>query len=954
MRRSTVPFVLALLASSTSAQSAYRLSAPLERGPTGVVLRARPSRDGSRVLYQARPEEGAAIRLYRASLEGSEPVAALGHVLGGEETCDLTADGAHVVHLRVESGTGRVQLVGRRGDGSGPELDLSRGLGKVLDFLLAPAGDLVLFRALANSGEGADLYASPTRGGRVFRVNAPRAAGETVEPGYVLGLDGRSVYYVHESAPGTNELFRGSVVGRAPRRLCAPHAQRSGVEEFALTGDNRYVVYRADSRANGLLELFVAPTDASSAPLRVHTELPVNADVRSFALAPDSSRIVFLADLASAGKIELHSVALDGSGLVRLNQDLGPTADVLDFAPAPDSTEVVFRANPDGASNAELFRAPLDGSSPVERLGPDLPSGAKVQSGYLLRGRHVLYQTLQSGFERVYAIERAPLAVPLLLGSPLVGGEPLLASARRFFFTGTGGLESVPIDLSSPPVVVPSPGNIVAITAGASERLLMVSARYYEAADRETVLTADLMAVPADGSAAPQRVSAPFRGTVYVERVTRFLADPTGRLAAYMVDPEVGRLLLVPISGQSGPVPVTDSSHRFAFSFDGQDLVVLDDGGLFRFTEGGVRIDLVPGALGFSLAERARRALVHTPRAILVVPLDGGTSVDVSAGLPAGLAVLDSFLAPDGRQVVLWVEDSSGALELYRVPADGSAAPEVIPASSGLLRHEYMLSPDGARIAFVASNQLFHSTLATGAPSVQVSAGLTWPFRFEFDSAGRGLIVLDGGDVVLHRFDGTTLQLNPGHPGLALQFALDPTGTRAVYATEVRRGFAALTCDLWSVLLDGSAPAVRLNTDEVGPTGSRFSPPDLGLGLTPDGRSAVFISLGRLVTAPLDASAAPRVLVDDPNRFTFAFPWLGFTGDSRTLVYAQGGLHEVELRGARPERRLDAVDARLWNPETFQILAGRRGVLFLADPLAPGARELFNAPLDHPVRGVSR
>ena len=954
MRRSTWPFVLALLGSSASAQSAFRLSAPLERAPTGDVLRARSSRDGSRVLYQARPEDGAAIRLYRAALEGSEPVVDLGAVLGGEEAYDLTEDGTHVVHLRVESGTGRVQLVGRRGDGSGPELDLSQGLGSVLDFLLAPAGDLVLFRAAAIPGEGADLYASPTRGGRVFRVNAPRTAGETVEPGYVLGPDGRSVYYLRESEPGTNELFRGSVVGRTPRRLCAPHASRSAVEEFALTGDNRHVVYRADSRASGLFELFVAPTDGSSAPQRVHTELPVNADVRSFALAPDSSRIVFLADLASAGKIELHAVALDGSGLVRLNQDLGPTADVLDFVPAPDSTEVVFRANADGLANAELFRAPLDGSSPAERLGPDLPSGTNVRPGYLLRGRHVLFLMHEPGFEKVYAIERVPLAVPVFLGAPLLGAEPLLASARRFFFTGASGLESVPIDLSSPPVVVPSPGNIVAIAEGPTERLLGVQSRSYETVGRETVHTSDLLAVPAEGSVSAQRVSAPFRGTVLIEGIQRYLADPTGRLAAYSMGWDRNRLFLVPTGGVAEPVLVTQTSRLFAFSFDGQDLVAVDDGGLFRFTERDGRIDLEPGASGFTLAGNARKVIAMRQQEVLVFPLDGGPRVDVAAALPPGLTVTDFALSDDGSRALLWTQDSTGTGEIYRVPADGSAAPEAIPSSFGVEPYSFVLNADLTRIAFVVSNQLFVSTVAGGAPSVQVSAGLAPIYRYEFDAAGHGLIVLDGGDVVLHRFDGTTLPLNTAHPGLVLQFELDPTGARAVYATEVRRGFTDLTYDLWSVPLDGSASAVRINTDEVGPTGSRHLPPDLGLGLSPDGRTAVFTSLGRLVSAPLDASAAPRVLVDDPARFSFALPGLEFTEDSLTLVYAVDGLHEVEVQGGRPERRLDSAEARLRNAGAFQVLAGRHGVLFLADPLAPGAHELFNAPLDHAVRGVPR
>lgn len=950
-----IAFVFPLLATAATAQNAYRLSAPLERAPTGLVQRARPSRDGSRVLYQARPEEGAPVRLFRATLDGSEPVVDLGSVQAGEATYDLTRDGSHVVYLRFESGTGLVTLVGRRGDGGGPEVRLSGEGGMVQDFLLSPAGDLVLFRASEIPGEGADLYAVSTRGGRIFRINGPRSPEGSVAAGYVLGPDGRSVYYLQESEPGTNELFRGSVVGRVPRRLCAPHAPKSAVQEFALTDDQAHVVYRADSRANGLFELFVATADGSGAPQRIHPDLPVNADVRSFELSPDQSRIVFLADLTAAAKIELHSVALDGSGYVRLNQDLGASADVLDFALAPDSTEVVFRANADGAANVELFRAPLDGSSAATRLGPDLPSGTNVLAGYLPRARHVLYATHRTGLEEVLAIERAPLAAPLLLGGPLAGPEVLMASEQRFFFTGPSGLMSVPVDFSLAPVAVDAPGNLIAIAEGAPETLLGLSSRFYETVERESVVTSELRAVPTDGSAASRRISAPFPSHAYIEQALRFRTDPSGRFAAYETGPEARRLFLVSTSGRDEPMRVTETSRTFAFSHDGLDLVVLDEGGLFRLTTSGERIDLLPGALGFALAERARSALVSTAaHGLIVLPLDGGASVDVLAGLPSGLTLTGSFLTQDARWVLLWLEDSAGVVEIYRVPSDGSAAPEAIPSSRGAAPVFDLPSPDGTRLAFRVLRQLFLTDLAVGAPSSLIHDATSSFFTYLFDAGGQGLLVLDAGDLVLHRFDGSTLALNASHPGGALQFQLDPTGARALYATEVRRGFSDVTFDLWSVPLDGSTPAVRINTDEVGPTGSRVSPPELGLGLSPDGRSAVFTSLGRLVSAPLDGSAAPRVLVDDPARFPWAFPWMSFTEDSRTLVFASAGLYEVPVQGGRPERRLDSADGRLFNSDSFQILRGRRGVLFLADPLAPEAHELFNAPLDRAVRGVPR
>lgn len=954
------------LGGKPSAQHAYRLSAPLERAPVGKVRDARASADGRRCLYRAEPRGDGLMSLYRAATDGSEPVVELGRTASGPGQYELDADGEHVLHLVREPGTGLRRLVGRRGDGIGGEVVLDGGVGEVLDFHLAPAGDLVLFRATTAASE-AELFAAPTRGGRVFRVNGPLSAGESVESDYVLGPDGRSVYYRQDFGAGRVELFRGSVVGRTPRRLCAPHATGSAVLEFVVSDDHTRVVYRGDSRANNLLELFVAPADGAGVPQRVGPDLPVNADVREFRLSPDQSRIVFLADGATASKLELYSASSDGLSFVRLNQDLAATADVLDFEITGDSSVVVFRANADGIANQELFLAPLDGSLAARRLGADLGAGENVRAGFVLRDGSVLYGVKSGAEWQVYGLALDLGAQPVAFGPASFAERPLFATSTNFLAMTDGGLLSAPIDLSSPPTLLDGPSIFLQIPLLADPvepggLLLFARTTTFDAV-RNSVETTELRSVPADASRSSIALSAPFPKLAPIESVLGHSAkaDPSGRFVAYVTVGPVRRLFLVESSGRHEPTLVsTAASVGAAFTHDGAKLVYRDGSGLHALLldGSGTVTDLFPGALGFALAPQASVALVTTASGpgfgLQALRLDGSAPVDLLAGLPSTLsfAGLDG-ISPDGRWVAYLVEDSSHTLSSYRVLTDGSAPPELLSASP---RAWTLFSADGTTLAFLQDQDLYRVALTSGAsPSFVHSfvGGAQFP-EFHFDPAGNDLVVLDAGDVFLVPAGGGVRHLNSAHPGAAEALQLAPVGGRALYTTlfDVLSG----TFDVWSVPLDVSAAAARVNVDAAGPASSDFRGNWIGFGLatTPDGTQVVFTSSGRLMAGRVDGTQPPVVLVDDPNRFS-GFPVAEFTADSQTLVYASQGLFAVPLAGGREPRQLDGPHpGGLTSPGDFQVLGERRGVLFLADPLEEGASELFLGVLDRPVRGVPR
>jgi dipeptidyl aminopeptidase/acylaminoacyl peptidase len=199
------------------------------------------------------------------------------------------------------------------------------------------------------------------------------------------------------------------------------------VQRFELDATGARAVFLADRLADGELELFSVPLDASAAPVALFDFPEPGRTTFTFALAPDGQRVVFSADLAEAGVRELWSVPTDGSAPpARLSGALVPGGDVQDFRIAPDGSRVVYSADQRVDEMRELFAVPLDGSAPPLVLsGPFLP-GSDVVGAFAIRAdsRQVVYVADQDEDER-FELFGAPLdrvKASVRLSGPMVAG----------------------------------------------------------------------------------------------------------------------------------------------------------------------------------------------------------------------------------------------------------------------------------------------------------------------------------------------------------------------------------------------------------------------------------------------------------------------------------------------------------------------------------------------------
>jgi len=163
--------------------------------------------------------------------------------------------------------------------------------------------------------------------------------------------------------------------------------------------------------------------------------------------------------------------------------------------------------------------------------------------------------------------------------------------------------------------------------------------------------------------------------------------------------------------------------------------------------------------------------------ALLVAsPLASPQTVKLNGPLarPIGADVRGVEVDPKGKRVVyLADQEVDDQVELYSVRPGKAPVRLNDPLLAGTDVESFQLSPDGRRVVYMA-----------------------------FDGASMGLrgVAAGGGPVV--RIDGLTA-------GRVQRYEIDPTSTRVVFlGSPLGNG----ENDLFSAPLDGSAPAVKLNT----------------------------------------------------------------------------------------------------------------------------------------------
>ena len=331
----------------------------------------------------------------------------------------------------------------------------------------------------------------------------------------------------------------------------------------------------------------------------------------------------------------------------------------------------------------------------------------------------------------------------------------------------------------------------------------------------------ELYSVRIDGTSPPVRINGPMVGSS--SNALKVSITPDSQRVLYVADQEVDRR---------------------------QDLYVgSPDGGAT------VRLNGTTGLAGkeldYLLSQDGSRVIYNVyvtgqGERLFSRPVEGGSEVALTPGLPGGREVKEQWLSPDGQWVFYSADArTDGRYELYSVPLSGGTSVRVSGetlAEGDSYVTNLAFSPDSSQVAFAIqgpeSSSVWLASCADGE-AVLVHEWAGDGARLSFTPDGERMLIRSGWSYHDMRLfscptdGGPGLYLGP-HTHGGYTFRLLPDGEHIVYTS----GIGDSRDDLYCGRVDGASEPVLLSTDaysgidEIG-----------GVQVSPDGLTVVYSRL---------------------------------------------------------------------------------------------------------------
>jgi hypothetical protein len=356
----------------------------------------------------------------------------------------------------------------------------------------------------------------------------------------------------------------------------------------------------------------------------------------------------------------------------------------------------------------------------------------------------------------------------------------------------------------------------------------------------------------------------------------------------------------------------------------------IETGGLAGFEKWGITPD-------------GERIVLIDTFALYVLPIDGGAPPRLLGPVGPGAAVLDFEVAPDGTRVVFRKAYASNTgIGLHTVPLDGSA-PDIrlqLVRTRSEVQDDYVVSNDSLGVVYR------HDAAEEGRHELFVTRidGSTLPLRRDASESVRWFALTPNDQRLVYAADGVFSV--PTFAGAAVPLSppfydwrnpeLTPSGVRLVY---LRDG------ELYSTLVDGSAPPVELSTDIADGEVSNFR-------MGPNGTVVYQLEGGPLLAVPATGGASPVEIVPSAGAYVLDPTGSRVVFQHALFQYALG--RDTRLFSAPLDASAAAVELTgifpLAEPFSYPFVVAGAGVLYLARQERADARELFRAPLSGGVR----
>lgn len=245
---------------------------------------------------------------------------------------------------------------------------------------ISPDGNTVVYIADRDTDNVFELYSVPIIGGTNTKLSGTMVADGDVSFGsgkrFQFSPNGQTVVYLaDQDINGTPELYAVPTGGGSVVKLNGTLAGADGVRGFQISPNGQFVVYVADELDNFDDELYSVPIGGGTSTKISQADLGIGDVFSTFQISADSQWVVYVANADDSSDNEIYSVPIEGGTINKLNGTLVSGGDVLfnKFYISSDSQYVVYVADQDTNFVEEVYSTPIGGGTSV-KLNEALPT----------------------------------------------------------------------------------------------------------------------------------------------------------------------------------------------------------------------------------------------------------------------------------------------------------------------------------------------------------------------------------------------------------------------------------------------------------------------------------------------------------------------------------------------------------------------------------------------------
>lgn len=667
------------------------------------------------------------------------------------------------------------------------------------------------------------------------------------------------------------------------RKLTSLTGVSGVVSQPALSPDGSRVVYIANPAGPTRFELFSVAVGGGT-PIRLSPPLTPGGIVSEFEISADGTQVLFLANGDDLDLFELYGVSTLGGTAVKLNGPMHGSAEIREYGFSSDSSRAIFIADQEAPNTLNLYSVPVGGGV-VTQLNTPTP-GVTVESFRVSPdSSRVIFVTDETGNEELFS-------VPVAGGQVVQLNDPVAPGRRVGSYSVlpdssavlfTSELTSGDADLFSVPL------------EGGATRLLYSE----EGADaRGPILPT------ADGTMVVFRSAQGVSITIHRLTLDTLdlleLASPLRFLFSLQITPDQSRLLY---AGRNNFTNARNELHIVSLA-DGTSIQLNPDFNStsqnfedVRISDDSQRVVYLANGDSTNFDE------------LFAVPASGGQVRKLNPSFTEGDGITGFRFSSDGQSVIYrGDQDTEEIAELYTVPwAGGSPVQLNQPLPHDGEVGEFVVG--AGRVFFTAETSLTVRELDEVAEGGGVVTPLSDPPLGVSGSAGTPFLSFDESRVVFTATQsGTTdlfsLPLDGSAPAVRLNDPLPPGGRiallrlgaaddRVVFATQ--DGFNQCRCKLYSTVLDGTGGTVQLNSLEDGEVRSASLSGD-GLWVAFTTRGLEFGDPDQLFTVPAAGGVVQQINTSGDDVDSFAFS----ADDQRLVFETDAGLFSAPVRDGSP------------------------------------------------------